>query len=270
MTDTSSRSKQTDSSGETITDLRSVDQTIHDMSQRAQTYHDQKDIQNILQLREVLKTMPRFAKSYFRAIEPTTSTRTRLSYAYDVRTFFRFLQEENPVFAKSDVTEWTVDMLDQLEAADIEEYQEFLKVYDIDKKMTGVTKEVSQVTNGEKGLKPGHTYRMSFGTKDDREGTWHSILCHGGELAYDITYTGDPATCVISEEKTQVPILTSIHDVHPDNAAGDMSSDIFTRVYNTSGRLVYIVPTSQFNLWDIPAHGVLIVKQGKNVRKVVR
>ncbi|MBQ2186610.1 MAG: hypothetical protein II402_07850, partial [Bacteroidaceae bacterium] len=135
------------------------------------------------------------------------------------------------------------------------EYKEFYFYYFID---------------GEKGLKPGHTYRMSFGTKDDREGTWHSILCHGGELAYDITYTGDPATCVISEEKTQVPILTSIHDVHPDNAAGDMSSDIFTRVYNTSGRLVYIVPTSQFNLWDIPAHGVLIVKQGKNVRKVVR
>ena len=162
MTDTSSRSKQTDSSGETITDLRSVDQTIHDISQRAQTYHDQKDIQNILQLREVLKTMPRFAKSYFRAIEPTTSTRTRLSYAYDVRTFFRFLLEENPVFAKSDVTEWTVDMLDQLEAADIEEYQEFLKVYDIDKKMTGVTKEVSQVTNGEKGLKRKMSALRSF------------------------------------------------------------------------------------------------------------
>ena len=140
----------------------SVERTLNDISRRTQTYHDQKDIQNILQLREVLSTMPKFCKSYFRAIEPTTSTRTRLSYAYDVRTFFRFLQEENPQFAKTDVTDWTVDMLDRLEAADIEEYQEFLKVYDIDKNMTGVTKEVSQVTNGEKGLKRKMSALRSF------------------------------------------------------------------------------------------------------------
>ncbi len=131
----------------------STENTLRNMSGRAQTYHDQKDIQNILQLREVLKTMPRFARSYFRAIEPTTSTRTRLSYAYDVRTFFRFLQEENPIFQKTDIVEWPIELLDRLEATDIEEYQEFLKVYDIDKKMTGVSREVSRVTNGEKGLK---------------------------------------------------------------------------------------------------------------------
>ena len=135
---------------------------INDISSKPSTYHDQKDIQNILQLREVLKTLPRFAKSYFRAIEPTTSTRTRLSYAYDVRTFFRFLQESNPYFRKKDVQEWTVDMLDLLDATDIEEYQEFLKVYDIDKKMTGATREVSQITNGERGLKRKMSALRSF------------------------------------------------------------------------------------------------------------
>ncbi len=131
----------------------SAENTLRNMSGRAQTYHDQKDIQNILQLREVLKTMPRFSKAYFRAIEPTTSTRTRLSYAYDVRTFFRFLQEENPIFKNTDIVDWPIELLDRLEASDIEEYQEFLKVYDIDKKMTGASREVSRVTNGEKGLK---------------------------------------------------------------------------------------------------------------------
>ena len=140
----------------------SIEQTLQEISGRTQTYHDQKDIQNILQLREVLKSLPPFAKSYFRAIEPTTSTRTRLSYAYDIRTFFRFLQEQNPHFAKTDVSDWNVDMLDCLEAADIEEYQEFLKVYDIDKKMTGVSREVSQVTNGEKGLKRKMSALRSF------------------------------------------------------------------------------------------------------------
>lgn len=64
--------------------------------------------------------------------------------------------------------------------------------------------------DGEKGLKPGHTYRMSFGSKDDREGEWHSIVCNGGELAYDITYTGDPETSTVNPEIKPTPVLTSI------------------------------------------------------------
>ncbi len=122
--------------------------TVH-----TQTYHDRIDVQNTLQLREVLATMPRFAKSYFRAIEPRTASRTRLSYAYDVRTFFRFLQDSNPVFAKKPIEDWTVDMLDKLDAADMEEYQEFLKVYQIRSDMAGATREVDEVTNGERGMK---------------------------------------------------------------------------------------------------------------------
>ena len=136
-----------------IREPSSVDKTLQDISNRTQTYHDQKDIQNILLLRKILSTMPRFAKAYFRAVESTTSTRTRVAYAYDIRTFFRFLQDQNPLFAKTDINDWTLDMLDRLQASDIEEYQEFLKVYEIDKEMTGATKEVSMVTNGEKGLK---------------------------------------------------------------------------------------------------------------------
>ncbi len=130
--------------------------------QSGQTYHDRMDIQNTLQLRDVLDTLPRFAKGYFRAMEPTSSTKTRLSYAYDIRTFFRYLQEANPDFAKKDVRDWTVDMLDLLDATDIEEYQEFLKVYDIDKDMTGATRTVSQVTNGERGLKRKMSALRSF------------------------------------------------------------------------------------------------------------
>ena len=55
------------------------------------TYHEQTDMDNIRKLREVLKTLPAFAKDYFRAIEPTTSTKTRISYAYDIRIFFQHI-----------------------------------------------------------------------------------------------------------------------------------------------------------------------------------
>ena len=55
------------------------------------TYHEQNDIDNTLKLREVLKTLPPFCRDYFRAIDATTTTKTRISYAYDIRIFFQFL-----------------------------------------------------------------------------------------------------------------------------------------------------------------------------------
>ena len=91
----------------------------------ADSYHSERDTQNVLQLRAILKDFPPFARQYFLAQEASKETRTRLSYAYDIRTFFRFLQENNPVFAAKDIHLWTVDMLDLLEASDIEEYQDF-------------------------------------------------------------------------------------------------------------------------------------------------
>ena len=60
------------------------------------TYREQEKIENTVKLREFLQELPPYVKDYFRAKEPTTSDKTRLSYAYDLRVFFRFLQESNP------------------------------------------------------------------------------------------------------------------------------------------------------------------------------
>ena len=57
------------------------------------TYHEQTDVENTLRLRDVLKTLPPFCRDFFRAIEPRTTTKTRISYAYDIRIFFQFLLE---------------------------------------------------------------------------------------------------------------------------------------------------------------------------------
>ena len=110
------------------------------------TYHDQVTIDNVRKLREVLQTLPPFARDYFRAIEPTTSARTRISYAYDIRIFFNFLLTENPAFKEKTMSDITVDVLDQIQAVDIEEYQEYLKVYDS-------AEDNRLQTNGERGLK---------------------------------------------------------------------------------------------------------------------
>lgn len=108
------------------------------------TYHEQKDVENILRLREVLSTLPPFCRDYFRAIDTTTTTKTRISYAYDIRIFFQFLLDENPAFKNYAMTDFSVAVLDQIKAVDLEEYMEYLKVY-----QNGDKTE----TNGERGLK---------------------------------------------------------------------------------------------------------------------
>lgn len=108
------------------------------------TYKEQNDIQNTLKLREVLSTLPDFCRDYFRAIDTTTTTKTRISYAYDIRIFFQFLLDTNPAFKDRTLRDFKVDVLDQIKAVDLEEYMEYLKVYQ--------SKDKTE-TNGERGLK---------------------------------------------------------------------------------------------------------------------
>ena len=117
------------------------------------TYHEQTDVENTLRLRDVLKTIPPFCKDFFRAIEPRTTTKTRISYAYDIRIFFQFLLEQNPAFKDWSMDAFTVDVLDQITALDLEEYEEYLKVYQAGDKTE---------TNGERGLKRKMSSLRSF------------------------------------------------------------------------------------------------------------
>ena len=113
------------------------------MAKESKTYHELMYIDNTLRLRDVLNTMPGFVRDYFRAIEPTTSVKTRISYAYDIRIFFKFLLENNPVYKSYKMTDFQVSDLERITPVDIEEYQEYLKVYQ---------NEDKQITNAEKGL----------------------------------------------------------------------------------------------------------------------
>ena len=117
------------------------------------TYHEQTDVENTLRLRDVLKTLPPFCRDFFRAIEPRTTTKTRISYAYDIRIFFQFLLEQNPVFKDWSMDAFTVDILDQITAIDLEEYEEYLKVYQAGDKTE---------TNSERGLKRKMSSLRSF------------------------------------------------------------------------------------------------------------
>lgn len=108
-------------------------------------FYEQTNIDYTLKLRDILKTLPPYCKDYFRAIESKTSAKTRLSYAYDIRIFFQYLLDMNPVYKSIKLTDIPLQDLEKFSAVDIEEYYEYLKVYE--------SPEGKQITNAERGIK---------------------------------------------------------------------------------------------------------------------
>ena len=104
-------------------------------------YYEQKDRENTIHLRELIKDLPPFCATFFRGIERQTSSRTRIAYAYDLKVFFDFLRKENPVLGKVDKDQISLSHLDQLSVTDLEEYMEYLKYRFNDKNQEIVNKE---------------------------------------------------------------------------------------------------------------------------------
>ncbi len=104
-------------------------------------YYEQKDRENTKKLRELIKALPLFCSTFFRGIEPLTSSRTRIAYAYDLKVFFDFLMKENPELSKLTMQDITLSHLDQLRVSDLEEYMEYLKYRFNEKNQEVVNKE---------------------------------------------------------------------------------------------------------------------------------
>ena len=107
-------------------------------------YHDELNKKNILKLRGLLAALPPFCKQFFRGIENTTASRTRIAYAYDLGVFFEFIHETNGVYRKKDIVDFPLSILDEIGREDIEEYMEYLSYY---------VKDGVEYTNDERGKK---------------------------------------------------------------------------------------------------------------------
>lgn len=110
----------------------------------AKAYSKQVDENNIILLREILSELPQYVTIAFRGIENTTSTRTRLGYARDIKIFYEYLCEHNPYFRDKTPMDIRTDDLSHLQAEDIEEYLDAMRLY---------TKNGRTYTNGEQALK---------------------------------------------------------------------------------------------------------------------
>lgn len=105
-------------------------------------YHKAEDIKNVQKMRQVLNELPKFCGRFFKYMENYTSARTRLAYAYDLRLFFEFMQQNNSMLSKMEMKDFPLEILDRITREDIEEYLQYLAYY---------TKDGKEVINNENG-----------------------------------------------------------------------------------------------------------------------
>ena len=122
---------------------------------KQQTYHQEEEIHNVLLMRDLLTDLPKYVASFFRSIEYSKAPRTRLGYARDLKTFFEYLCDHHPDLQNKKPAEVPLQLIDDLQAEDLEEYMDYLKVYE---------KNGKQFTNNECALKRKLTsLRVFFG-----------------------------------------------------------------------------------------------------------
>ena len=107
-------------------------------------YHEQVKTDLDVKLREKLKELPVFTSQFFRGIEPTTSARTRMAYAYDLGIFFNYLYNETNVGGNLEIRNWPVSVLDKVTPVMIQDFLDYVKVYS--------SSDETERSNGERGL----------------------------------------------------------------------------------------------------------------------
>lgn len=92
-------------------------------------YHDELAQKNVEKLRELLASLPSFCRMYFRGMNDTISSRTKIAYAYDLRLFFEFIIKTKSLQDKYCIQDLPISILDQIKRDDIEDYLEHLSLY---------------------------------------------------------------------------------------------------------------------------------------------
>ena len=112
------------------------------------------------------------------------------------------------------------------------------------------------------GLADG-TYRVYLASKATTETDWQTVRSNENLVNnYILTIRNGSA----SVEEGEGGWTTGIESVNAGAAAGDGT----VRVYTADGVLVYTAPAAEYRLEDVPATGLLIVKNGANTVKVVK
>lgn len=95
------------------------------------------------------------------------------------------------------------------------------------------------------------------------EPSWQPVRCPDGmKNSYIVKVSGGKATVSAESDPGWVTAI--------DNAIVNTTSSDIVRVFDLQGRMIYTSKAADFRIADVPADGVLIIKNGKEVRKVIK
>ena len=95
----------------------------------SKSYADEEKIKNTAHLKGLLEQLPSFCYTYFRGIAQTTSIKTRMGYASDLKIFFGFLCECHPHFKGMKFEDIRPEDLEYIKPMDIEEFLDYVSIY---------------------------------------------------------------------------------------------------------------------------------------------
>lgn len=108
------------------------------------TYHQQTDMKNIELIRNICDELPGYVKNFFRSIQQSKSTRTRLGYARDIHTFYEYICDTYTECSCKTPKDVSLELLSALDAGFIEDYMDYLQMY---------RKNGRTITNGPASIK---------------------------------------------------------------------------------------------------------------------
>lgn len=94
------------------------------------SYQQQIDLQNIDRIRQICDELPDYARKFFRAIQQSKASRTRLGYAIDIKTFYEYICDVYTEKALNSPKDVTLDILSSLNSEFIEDYMDYLQKYE--------------------------------------------------------------------------------------------------------------------------------------------
>ena len=125
-------------------------------------YKKQLSAMQLEKLKTVLDEMPSYCRDYFDYCDGTLnrSAATMLEYAYDIRTYFRFIASNNPMV--SSVEDVTLDILDKMTPRDIQEYMSYLRSHK-DENGHIITNDANARARKLSSLRSFYQYYFAFG-----------------------------------------------------------------------------------------------------------
>jgi len=83
-------------------------------------------------LNQIITQLPDFMKIFFTGIDASTAVKTRVAYATDIKTFFSYLISQGLIKTANSVKDITLNDINALDSACIEQYLSYLSYYEKD------------------------------------------------------------------------------------------------------------------------------------------